>query len=54
VTSVPAPAMEFMTPAISADTTAKASLIESNAGDGANRGNVAGGKGPVDCLTRET
>ena len=43
VTSVPAPATEFMTPAISAETTTSASLIE---------GNVADRRRPVDSDTR--
>jgi hypothetical protein len=48
-----------MTPATSAETTTNASLIAASAGNGASRdngngGNVAGGRGPVDCVTRET
>jgi hypothetical protein len=42
---VPAPAIEFMTPAINAATTTSASL---------SGGNVADGNGPVDCVARET
>src|SRR5258705_13676756 len=43
VTSVPPPAMEFMTPPMSAETTARASLMVGNDADGMRRGV------PVDC-----